>query len=485
MVVSVSVFILPVALSGAGVALPDIASDLHPSSQALQWVISGYNLTFASLMLTLGTLADRVGRRRIFAIGVTLFGASALVCTLANSIVLLDIARAVGGIGAGATLTAGSTVIAARFDGPARVRAFGLFGTAIGAGLAFGPLISGVMLSAMGWRGVFALPAVIGLIAAAFIPMLNESRNPDARPLDKLGTVTFTMSLFLLIFALVEAPAFGLFSGLVLGSLAASVLLFVAFYFAEKHQKAPMFDLALLRYPRFMAINMTASMLPFTLLPLLILLPTYFSAVDGYSALHIGLILILFTAPTLVVPLLAGPLARVLSLRAQLSLSMLLVGVGMAWLTVLGPGVSIAVLAGPFLVSGVGYGMTLAVIDGAAVSSVELGRAGMASGMFNSLRLSADTAAAAIGGSLLVSVTSASLNGKVADPEAVTEDLNAGVHTSSLAAANSFTSAMHVVIWIGAATALITVPVLLRALPHKDTEVPTETEAEEALAEVA
>ncbi|MFI9549807.1 MFS transporter [Streptomyces sp. NPDC052016] len=464
LLVSLAVFNIPVALTGAGVALPGVAEAFHPSTQLLQWVVVGYNVMFASLMLAFGTLADRVGRRRVFQFGIALFGAAAAIATAAPSIVVLDIARAAGGIGASAALTAGSTLVAARFHGPARVRAFAIFGTALGAGLAFGPLISGVMVAAVGWRGVFAVPAAVGLLVAAVTPLLSESRNPAAQRLDWPGTITFTAGLFLFIFALVEGPAFGWTSALVLGSLAGSVALMALFYAVEKRHTAPMFDLSLLRHSRFMGISATAMALAFSLLPLLVLLPTYFSAVEGYSALHSGGILVLFTTPMLVMPLFATHMSRLLPLRTQLAGAMALVAGGMAWLSVIGPGVGVGALAGPLLVAGFGYGVTLAVLDGAAVSSVELEQAGMAAGMFNAFRLTADTAAAAIGGSLLISITAAQLAGKVPDPALVTEELNGGVRTSLPAASQAFTTALHVVIWLGAALALVTVPILLRTL---------------------
>ncbi|MFI5755141.1 MFS transporter [Streptomyces sp. NPDC051569] len=464
LLISVGIFLLPVGLTGAGVALPDIAKELHPSPQALSWVVSGYNVMFASLMLAFGTLADRFGRRRIFQLGMLLFTIGAILCVVANSIVLLDIARFINGIGAGAALTAGSTLLAARFEGAARVRAFGVFGTALGAGLAFGPLISGLLLTGMGWRGVFAIPAVIGLLVTLFSPLLAESKNPDAKRLDWPGTITFTGGLFLLIFALIEGPEFGWGSGAVIGSFIGAVVLMTIFYFAEKHQKNPMFDLALLRNGRFTGVSFAAASLAFTLLPLLVLLPTYFSAVEGYSALEAGAVLMFFTVPTLILPLLAPVLAKLFSVRAQLVTAMAMVAAGMAWLTVIAPHGGLGVIAGPLLLTGAGYGVTLAILDGAAVSSVELNRAGMAAGMFNAFRLSGDTAAAAVGASLLISVTSSQLIGKVADPQKVTDELNGGIHTTSLVAAEAFTSALHVVIWISAGLAAVTVPLLFRAL---------------------
>ncbi|MFI5756279.1 MFS transporter [Streptomyces sp. NPDC051569] len=473
LLISLSVTLVPLSLTGPAVAIPDISGDLHPGVQSLQWVINGYNVMFASLMLAFGALADRVGRRRVFRAGVGLFGLAALVCALAPSIVFLDIARAAAGIGAAATLTSGSTLLAARFEGAERARAFGLFGTALGAGLAFGPLLSGAMLSVMGWRGVFAIPAVLGLIVALASRSLQESKNPEARPLDRPGTLTFTGGLFLLIFALVEAPALGWGSGLVIGSLIGCVLLLVGFVVVEHRQSAPMFDLSLLRYPGFVGVNVAVIVLAFSLLPLLVLLPTYFSAVEGFSAVRGGAVLLLFTGPAVIVSMLAARLALVISLRAQLSSAMVIMAAGMAWLTVIEPHVGLGTLASPLIVIGIGYGLTLAVLDGAAVSTVELARAGMASGMFNAMRLTADTAAAAVGGSLMISMTAAGLTGRVADPRAVADALNAGLHTTSLEAATVFSDAFHVILWIGAVTAVLTVPVLLFTLrPEKSPEKP-------------
>ncbi|WP_424534267.1 MFS transporter [Sphaerisporangium viridialbum] len=474
--ICVSVTLVPLLLTGPAVALPDIARDLRPGVQALQWVINGYNVMFASFVLAFGALSDRVGRRRVFRAGVALFGLGSLVCALADSIVMLDLARVAAGLGAAATLTSGSTLLAARFEGAQRVRAFGLFGTALGAGLAFGPLISGVMLSALGWRGVFVIPAILGLPVTLGSRALKESRNPEARPLDWPGTVTFTGGLFLLIFALVEAPTQGWSSRIVIGSLIGCVVLLGGFVVVEHRQRAPMFDLELLRYPRFLGVCATAVAVAFTILPLLVLLPTYFSAVEGFSAVHAGAILLLYTGPILIVPLLATRLARLISLRTQLASGMAIITAGMIWLTVLEPHVGLGTLAGPLIINGVGYGLTLAVLDGAAVSSVELARAGMASGMFNAMRLTGDTAAAAIGGSLMVSITAARLAGLVPDPQAVADALNTGLHTTSLQAATAFSSAFHVILWIGAAAALVTVPILLFTLRPGEHEVLDESE---------
>lgn len=462
--ISVSATLFPISLTGGAVAAPEIASSLHASAGSVAWVVNGYNLTFAAFMLAAGALGDLVGRRRVFRAGTALYGVGALVAAVAGSILLIDLARAAAGIGAAAALTNGASLLAARFDGVERMRAFGFFGTALGAGLALGPLVSGVLADSLGWRAVFLVPALIGLSVSLAAGVLQESRNPDAQRVDWAGTVTFTGGLFLLIFGLVEAPSHGWGSPLVLGSLAGFLALMAAFVVAEKRQRAPMFDLGLLRYPRFVGVLATAFAIALALLPLLVFLPTYLKAVEGFSAVQAGAVLLFFTVPTLLVPLAAAPLGRLMSLRTQLASALVIVAAGSAWLTVIAPHVALATLAGPLILTGIGIGLTFAVLDGAALSSVEVERVGMASGMFNAVRLTSDTAAAAIAGSLLISLTASQLTGRVADPQAAADAVNTGQHTTSLAVAGAYSDALHVVLWVAAGIALLTVPVLLATL---------------------
>jgi MFS family permease len=322
-VVFVSVTLFPLSLTGAAVATPGIASDLGASVGSVQWVINGYNLMFAALMLAAGSLADRVGRRLVFTVGTGLFGIATLTSAFSSWMLMLVVARGLAGIGAAAALTRGGAILAARFEGPARVRAFGLFGTALGAGLALGPLVSGALIARLGWRGVFAVPAFAGILVALLSGLLDESRHPGACGVDWVGTVTFTAGLFLLILALVEAPSAGWASALVIGSLAGCAVFLAGFVLAERSQAAPMFDLNLLRHARFLGVLTTTVTVALALIPLLVFMPTYFAAVEGYSAFQSGAVLLMFTIPTLVVPALAAPAARFLSLRVQLFAAMI------------------------------------------------------------------------------------------------------------------------------------------------------------------
>ncbi|MFI0469804.1 MFS transporter [Saccharopolyspora sp. 5N102] len=195
-------------------------------------------------VLAAGSLADLVGRRRTFAIGTGLYAVGALVSALAGDILVLDIARTASGLGAAAALPSGSALLAQAFEGPARARAFGVFGTTTGIGLALGPTIAGVLVGNFSWRAVFLVPAVIAFVVVALTPLIPESRNPAAGRVDKGGTVTFTGALLLLIFGLVEGPQAGWLSALVLGSFLTAAVLLIAFVVIERRQEQPMFDLS-------------------------------------------------------------------------------------------------------------------------------------------------------------------------------------------------------------------------------------------------
>jgi EmrB/QacA subfamily drug resistance transporter len=398
--------LLPVSLTGASVALPSIGTDLGSGLAAVQWVVNGYDLTFASIMLAAGSLADLFGRKRMFGGGLALFVLCSLLGGLAPNVIVLDIVRAVAGIGAAGVLTAGSAILAQTFDGAARAKAFAMLGTAFGVGIAFGPVLSGVEVSAIGWRGMFLSHALVGGFVLAFLLRhVKESRSPEGGRVDWAGTVTFTGSLFLFIMALIQGPQWGWTNPVIIASLVGCVAGLALFAVVEKRQQRPMFDVTLFAKPRFVAISLVPVVLAFGFTAVLMFLPSYFMSVDGSSASDAGLILMFLTVPTLVLPMVGGSLTQKLSNRLVLSLSLLVTAIGAAWLTVIGPGAPILSIAGPLITIGVGFGIPLGILDGAAVSTVEPGRAGMAAGMFNTMRLAGEVVAIAAMGSLLVSLT--------------------------------------------------------------------------------
>lgn len=433
---------LPITLTGASVALPDIAADLNAELTPVQWVVTGYNATFASFMLACGALADIVGRRRMYTIGVALFAVTGLISATANDIVLLDVARALAGVGGAAAAASGSALLAASFEGPARTRAFGLFGTALGVGLAFGPTIAGVLVDAYGWRAAFTAPALAALVVLALTPGIPESKDPTGRRVDLPGTLTFTGFLLLLILAVVEGPRQGWTSLLVLGAFATSAAMLVCFIIVERRQDNPMFDFGLLRSRRFLAFSAAAATILSVLIPLLIYLPSYFTGVLGMTSGQAGATLILLTSPALVLPLVGSFITRWIPPTAVVVTAVVLVGLGAAWLTIIEPGISTLALAGPLLSIGVGMGVTTGMIDGVALASVETRRAGTAAGMLNTARLASETVVIAILGAVLASTT----GGRLADP--------------------GYTRGLHMSLWGMAALAaasVLLVAVLLRS----------------------
>ncbi|MGH8919883.1 MAG: MFS transporter, partial [Actinomycetes bacterium] len=365
-------------------------------------MVNAFFLTFAGFMAITGSLADLTGRRRMFATGIVVFCAAMLVAAFAPSIGVLIAARGIAGIGAACVTTGGSALLAHAFEGTARTRAFGVFGTAIGLGLAFGPLVAGVLVTSLGgWRVFFGFAAVVLLPLLALVPKLTESKDAHPAGPDWPGAITFTLGLSLFVLALVEGPEAGWGSPFIVASFVAFVVLLAAFVVIERRAEHPMIDVSLFARPRFLAICAMPVLLAFGFVALLIALPAYFMAVDGASAQSAGLLLVLLTGPTLVVPVLVSSIADRVQQRVLLVVTMVLVAVGAAWLTVIHPGAGLSEIAGPLLCIGAGFGVSLAILDGAAVSAVEPARAGMAAGVFNTMRLGGESVSIAVLGSLL------------------------------------------------------------------------------------
>ncbi|MFI6050824.1 MFS transporter [Streptomyces violascens] len=404
-----AVFIVPYGLSSAPVALPAMGDDLHAGVVPLQWVVNAYNVTAASFMMAAGSIADRIGRKRVFAFGIGLYGVSALIGALAPGIVVLDVARGIAGVAAAAMMTAGVSVTANMFQGAARTKAFAYVGVTIGAGLALGPTTSGLLVSGLGWRSVFWVQFAIAVLSMLGMGLIEESKDPDAKAVDWPGTLTFTPALFFFTLAVIEGPQWGWGNAAVWGLLAACGALLAAFVMVERRRTHPMFDLSLFREPRFMAVNLLATAVSFGFVGLMVLLPSYLVGANGLTGSGAGLAMLLLTAPVLAFPLVAGRLVQAgLSLRAVLTGGLLLAAAGLTWLGVPGagihPGIGVPALAGPLLLIGTGVGLIYGLMDGAAVSTVPPAKVGMATGMFNTIRLAGEAVAVAAMVAALVSL---------------------------------------------------------------------------------
>ncbi|MUN36868.1 MFS transporter [Actinomadura litoris] len=469
--VLLTLVVLPTSVTGSGVALPHIERDTGASLEALQWVVHAYNLTFACFMLACGSLADLLGRRRLFAAGAALFTAASLASAVARDVLLLDLMRALAGVGAAALLTSGSSILATAFAGRARVRAFAAVGIATGGGLALGAMAAGTLADSLGWRWFFGSHALAMLPVLAAVPLLRESRAESAARVDWAGTAAFAGGVFLLMFGMVEGPQWGWASPGVLGLLAGAVLLAVVFVLVERRRPDPMLDLGLVRNRRFMALCLIPVVVSFSFVILLPLLPNYLVVASGMSSRAAGATMLLMTAPILVAPLLAGLLIRRgLPSRAVFTLSLVLLTGGGAWLAaVLRPDIGPAALAGPLITLGVGLGLNFGLVDGAVLTVVDPRATGTAAGFLNTLRLGSEAVVIAAAGSALVNLTEHRLSraappGRAEDPGAVADSVNSGDLDGALAGlpadgraslldaiAHGFTDAWQTVLWASTA----------------------------------
>src|SRR5271165_2943286 len=198
--VCTAIFMLLLDITVVNVALPDIQRSLNASFSSLQWVIDAYALTLAAFLLTAGVVGDMYGRREVFAIGLAVFTLASLLCGLSTTSLMLDLARAVQGVGGAIMFATSLALIAQAFHGKERGTAFGVFGAVTGGAVAVGPLIGGAITSSIGWRWIFFVNVPIGVVAVFLaLSKIDESRDPNTRRIDWLGFVTFSASLFCLV----------------------------------------------------------------------------------------------------------------------------------------------------------------------------------------------------------------------------------------------------------------------------------------------
>src|SRR5882724_4859208 len=244
--VCLATFMLLLDITVVNVALPDIQKSLGASLSSLQWVVDAYSLTLAAFLLTAGSLADRIGRRRVFAVGFLIFTIASFLCGISPDATALNLARGLQGIGGAAMFATSLALIAQEFQGKERGTAIGAWGATIGGAVAIGPLVGGALTEGLGWEWIFFVNVPIGIAAIAIARSRSgESKDPEARGVDWAGTITLSAALFGLVFGLVRGNAEGWTSTVILASFAAAVVLFVAFVLLEHRQERPMVDLSL------------------------------------------------------------------------------------------------------------------------------------------------------------------------------------------------------------------------------------------------
>ncbi|BDR11047.1 MFS transporter [Comamonas thiooxydans] len=399
---------MPLSFTGPAVALPALREALGGGPLALNWVTNAFMLSFGATLMAAGALADVYGRRRVFLAGLAVVVGSVLlqVCLQGKGAIIgFDLLRALQGLGAAAALAAGTAGLAQAYDGARRTRAFSFVGTSFGVGLAFGPLLSGWLLQSWGWRSV-VLSAAVAAFAALLLGLrhMPESRNPQAQRLDLPGALSFTLALALLTWGMLQVPETGWSHGRTWLPLAAALLAAAAFVQIERRSAHPMLDLSLFRYPRFVGVQLLAAAPAYAFVVLLVLLPLRFIGVEGLAPLAAGQRMFVLSLPMLCVPLLAGWLSRWLSAAVLCGAGLLVCATGLLWLGRCAPGADLAQMAAPLLLIGLGIGLPWGLMDGLAVTVVPRERAGMATGIFSTVRVAGEGIALAVVGAALAAL---------------------------------------------------------------------------------
>jgi len=414
--VCLAAVVLPLSFSGGAVSTPAIGRELGGSAVSLTWITNAFMLTFGSLLMAAGALADVYGRKRLFGIGIGFFILTSFALAAAPTVAWIDILRAVQGIAAAAALAGGSAALAQEFEGHARTRAFSMLGTSFGIGLAFGPLLAGVLIDVFGWRSVFLSTGLIGAAAMLFgLPRMRETRDPGAQGLDWPGTIAFTATLALFTFGVIAAPERGWSSAAVAGSLAGAALMLAVFVAVESRVARPMLDLSLFRIPRFVGVQMLPIGTCYSYIVLVVMLPLRFIGIEGLSEIDAGILMIALSAPMLVVPVVVASLTRWVPAGVLSGIGFLVAAAGLHWFSLVEVGSAGFAVVPPMLLIGIGAGMPWGLMDGLAVSVVPKERAGMATGIFNTTRVAGEGIALAIVGAILAAIANVSLGAVLAE----------------------------------------------------------------------
>jgi EmrB/QacA subfamily drug resistance transporter len=402
--VSVATFMLLLDITVVNVALPSIREDLGASFTDLQWVVDAYALTLAALVLTAGSLADRLGRRRVFAWGLAIFSLASLLCALAPDPTFLNLARALQGVGGAVMFAVSLALVAQEFPaGRERGTAMGVYGATIGVAVAIGPLVGGALVDSLGWESIFYLNVPIGLAAIAVTyTRLRESRDPHATRVDWAGVLTFSAALFALVLALVRGNDEGWGSTLIESLFTASAALLAAFVAIERRVSEPMLPLGLFRRRSFTGVQLAAFAVSGSLFALFLYLTLYLQSYLGYSPLEAGLRYLPITIASFVAAPIAGALLSRVPARVMMSLGLAGGGVGLLLMSGIGAGDEWTTLLGGFLVAGAGVGLLNPVIADVAVSVVPKEQSGMAAGINDTFRQVGVAVGIAVWGAIFV-----------------------------------------------------------------------------------
>ncbi len=500
-VVCAATFMLLLDVTIVIVALPTIQSGLHASFSEVQWVVDAYALTLASVLLTAGSLADRYGRRLLFTIGLVVFTLGSLLCGVAQSPIMLILSRSAQGIGGAILFATSLALLAHSFRGHERGVAFGIWGAVTGVAVALGPVLGGIITTAISWRGIFLVNLPVGVAALVVTRAeVEESKTPNAARPDWAGFAFLTAGLVSLVYGLIRAGEIAWGNTGVAICLALAVVFLGAFVAVEHRGDHPMFDLSLFRIPTFGGGLAAAFAMNGSLYAMLLYLVLYLQDDLGYSALQTGLRLLIMSGVTLVTATIAGRLSTHMPVRWLIGPGLFLVGIGLLLMTGLDGASSWTHLIPGFIVAGAGSGMVNPPLASTAVGVVTPQRSGMASGVNTTFRQIGIATGIAVYGSIFAASLHSKLDQALAgDPSlhqllpTVVTDIQQGKAVQAVDAVpeslrgplvaaihSSFAGTLDVLLVVSAALALVGAACALALIRTRDFVVTHQPEPERA-----
>lgn len=398
---SLGVLLAQIDTSVVNLGLKSIAGDLNAGVSEMQWVIDAYNVVYATLLLTGGTLGDIYGRRRIFLLGITLFTAGTIVCALAPIAAILIGGRALSGLGAAFALPMSLVLLTLAYPSrEERAHAMGIWASCNGLAFIIGPTLGGWLVDSVGWRSIFymSLPACAAALLLTLYA-IEESSEPDGRRLDLPGQVLAIVALGGFALAAIEGSHWGwtmpLFAALACAALAA-----IAFVWVEARTPGPLLPLPFLGQPVLSAALAVAGLMTFGMYALLFIMPLYFQTIRGATPFIAGLELLPMSVSFVIVSQLVGYLTNNLGPRIIMTAGMACMGFGALTIAFISENTNFVVIALALFIVGIGLGLNTAPVNGVAVAAVPPARSGTASGLLNTARMVGATMGVAILGSV-------------------------------------------------------------------------------------
>ncbi|HEY6472454.1 MAG TPA: DHA2 family efflux MFS transporter permease subunit [Acidimicrobiales bacterium] len=417
LICSMSLLIVGLDVTIVNVALPSIGHDLGASVSGLQWVVDAYTLVLASLLMLSGSTADRLGRKRTFILGLAVFSAGSLLCSLAPNLELLVVFRMLQAIGGSMLNPVAMSIITNTFTDPReRAQAVGVWGAVVGVSMALGPVVGGLLVTSAGWQSIFWINIPVGLAAIVLtLRYIPESKAPRARKFDPVGQVLMIVLFASLTYGIIEAPRRGWSSPLIVFMFCLAATALAGFVFYEPRRKEPLVDLRFFRSIPFAAATVTAIAAFATLGGFLFLNTLYLQDVRGLSALHAGL----DTLPMAVMTMVASPISgRIVGSRGA-RIPLVTAGVALTaaciMLAQMEPTTPFTWLFVAYVVFGLGFGVVNAPITNAAVSGMPRAQAGVASAIASTSRQLGATLGVAVVGALVTSKVSTSASSGFAE----------------------------------------------------------------------